>query len=174
MRNLIAGEFAADTSLASSGERLTLNGELGVIRNFAYNDKHPWPNSPDGMGPSIVLIGAESNPAHSQGGNWRASTAALGEPGTSGASPFAGDPTADGDGDGLSAFAEHAFGTSDSDTGDGSILQTTIAPDGSISVTYPVNLAAEDAIISMEQSTDLCHMDPGSTRLPARERSPQR
>jgi hypothetical protein len=162
LRNLIAGEFAADTSLASSGERLTLNGELGVIRNFTYNDKHPWPNSPDGMGPSIVLIGAESNPDHSQGSNWRASTAALGEPGTSGASPFSGDPTADGDGDGLSAFAEHAFGTSDSDTGDGSILQTTIAPDGSISVTYPVNLAAEDAIISMEQSTDLVIWTPAA------------
>jgi len=162
LNHLIAGEFAADTSLASAGERLTLDGKLGVIRDFTYNDKHPWPNSPDGMGPSIVLIGAESNPDPSQGGNWRASTAALGEPGTSGASPFAGDPAADGDGDGLSAFAEHAFGTSDSDTGDGSILQTTIAPDGSISVTYPVNLAAEDAIISMEQSTDLVTWTPAA------------
>jgi len=160
LNNLIAGEFAADTSLASAGERLTLNGKLGVIRDFTYNDKHPWPNSPDGMGPSIVLIGAESNPDHSQGGNWRASTAALGEPGTSGASLFVGDPAADGDGDGLSAFAEHAFGTSDSDTGDGSILQTTITPDGSISVTYPVNLAAEDALISMDQSTNLATWTP--------------
>ncbi len=155
LRNLIAGEFAADTSLASAGERLTLNGDNGIIRNFTYNDRHPWPMSPDGMGPSIVLIQPESNPDHSLGGNWRASTAASGEPGTSSATPFTGDPVADDDGDGLSAFAEHAFGTSDSNAGDGSVLQTTIAPDGSLSVTYTVNLAAEDAVVTMEQSTDL-------------------
>jgi hypothetical protein len=155
LSSLIVGEFEAGTSLASGGERLSLNSELGAIRDFTYNDRHPWPMSPDGMGPSIVLIAPESNPDHSQGVNWRASTAARGEPGTGGASPFVGDPAADGDGDGLSAFAEYAFGTSDSDAGDRSILQTTVALDGSLSITYPVDLAAEDAKITMEQSPDL-------------------
>lgn len=162
LSNLIAGEFTAGTSLASAGERLTLDGKLGFVRAFTYNDKHPWPESPDGMGPSLVLIAPESNPDHSQGANWRASTAALGEPGTSGASPYVGDPAADGDSDGLTAFAEHAFGTSDSDASDKSVLQPTVAPDGSLSVTYSVNLAAEDAVVAMEQSTDLLTWIPAA------------
>ena len=163
LSNLIAGEFSGGTSLASNGELLTLNGELGVVHDFRYNDKHPWPESPDGMGPSLVLISPESSPDHSQAANWRASTTPLGEPGTSSASPFVGNPTADDDGDGLSAFAEYAFGTNDSDAGDREILQATVAPDGSLSVTFPANLAAEDAIITMEQSADLFTWTPTTT-----------
>ncbi|MFT6861847.1 MAG: hypothetical protein ACJAVK_000400 [Akkermansiaceae bacterium] len=162
LNNLIAGEFAANTSLASAGERLTLDSGLEVIRDFTYNDQAPWPKSPDGMGPSLVLIAPKSNPDHSVGGNWRASAAASGEPGTGGSTLFVGDPMADNDGDGLSAFAEHAFGTNDSDSGDGSVLQTAVAPDGSLSVTYPVNLAAEDAVVAMEQSTDLVTWTPAA------------
>ena len=68
---LIAGEFAGDTALANNGERIAIIGALGSIRDFRYNDKYPWPESPDGDGPSLVLIEPESNPDHGIGSNWK-------------------------------------------------------------------------------------------------------
>ena len=78
----IAGVFANSTNLDNSGERLQLVDALGaVIRDFSYNDQPPWPTSPDGEGPCLVLIRPETNPDHSIGTNWRASATLGGSPG---------------------------------------------------------------------------------------------
>jgi hypothetical protein len=97
-------------------------------------------------------------------GNWRASVALGGNPGTVADSfEFAGDPDADEDGDGLSAFAEHAFGTSDSDGANSQgNLTASIAADGHLTVTYQRNLAADDAVMMVETSTDLTAWNPAN------------
>ncbi len=162
----ISGEFAGDTALANNGERLAMSGAAGVIRDFSYNDRYPWPESPDGDGPSLVLIAPDSNPDHSLGSNWRASAGAMGSAGAGDAVPFTGDPTADVDGDGLSAFAEHAFGTSDSNASAGaSVLQASFGADGRLKISYPENLAAEDALIMIELSGDLSSWTPAGEML---------
>ena len=35
-----------------------------TVREFRFNDKSPWPESADGLGPSLVLIHPASNPDH--------------------------------------------------------------------------------------------------------------
>jgi hypothetical protein len=154
LNDLIAGEFLNDTALANEGERLAFTGASGVIRDFSYNDKYPWPESPDGDGPSLVLINPDTNPNHATATNWRAIVGPMGNAGAGDSVPFVGDPAADDDDDGLDAFAEHAFGTSDS-TPDGAILVADFPGGGAFSVSYPRNLAADDALISVEVSQDL-------------------
>ena len=80
----------------------------------------------------------------------------MGSAGAGDAAPFTGDPNADDDGDGLNAFAEHAFGTSDSSGSAGAaVLRASIGTDGRLTISYPKNLAAEDALITIELSGDL-------------------
>ncbi|MFT5407401.1 MAG: hypothetical protein ACI9NC_000106 [Verrucomicrobiales bacterium] len=153
--SLIAGEFANATALANGGERLVLTGANGTIRDFSYNDRFPWPESPDGDGPSLVLIDPDANPDHAVATNWRASVGGMGSLGAGDSVPFVGDPEADADDDGLSAFAEHAFGTSDSSPNSPDVLVAQFLGGGAFSVTYPRNLAADDALISVEVSTNL-------------------
>ena len=116
----IAGVFANGTSLSNSGERLQLLGVgNAVIRDFSYLDAAPWPTSPDGNGPSLVLMRPEKNPDHSIATNWRASVAITGSPGVTDALSYAawaaanlvGDAigTADDDGDGASNLSEFAL-----------------------------------------------------------------
>jgi hypothetical protein len=73
-----------------------------------------------------------------------------------------GDPNADVDQDGRSAFFEHVFATSDSDPTDGDILTLglTAFDDGFgeedyLDITFTRNLAADDALLTVEISTDL-------------------
>jgi hypothetical protein len=74
----IAGEFTG--GLSNGGEQLVLTGPDGpdagtlpdTIRDFAWSDAAPWPPSPDGDGPSLVLVDPRANPDHSLPGNWTA------------------------------------------------------------------------------------------------------
>lgn len=87
--------------------------------------------------------------------NWRPSTLAGGNPGTSDPQAFAGDdPDADNDGDGMSAFLEHALGTSDLSP-DARPLAVSFAADGSLTLSFPHNLAADDTILEAQTSDDL-------------------
>ncbi|MDE0861664.1 MAG: CotH kinase family protein, partial [Akkermansiaceae bacterium] len=165
--NLIAGEFANDTNLANSGERVAIEGAGGVIRNFRYDDTAPWPLLPDGFGPSLVLLAPNSNLDHALSESWAASTAPLGSPGEGdGGTTFSGDPNADIDNDGLSAFAEYAFGTSDTDPAAGKgIVTTSVDDNGLFTVSFPKNSNATDAQIGVEISGDLIDWTPAGAML---------
>ena len=163
----VAGEyqFSTSASLSNGGERLKLSfGTGAAIRDFDYDDRFPWPESPDGGGMSLVLIDPSGNPDHSLASNWRPSATIDGNPGTSdAAAPFSGDPNLDRDHDGLSAFMEHALGTSDLipdhdmkpsfgvgifDAGNGTDREY-------ITISYQRNLAADDVVFEAQVSTDL-------------------
>ena len=62
----------------------------------------------------------------------------------------------DADGDGLPAFVEYAFGTSDSDPMSGpGVVTAGFDTEGRFTVTFPRNLRADDAVITVEYSADL-------------------
>ena len=88
---------------------------------------------------------------------WRASTAALGNPGSSDAVALVGSPTADADADGFAAFVEHAFGTSDTDplSRPAPVEFAQHPADGVWHVRFTAAAAADDVLITPEISTDL-------------------
>jgi len=150
----IAGEFKNDSGLSGSGERIVLEGLNGIIADITYNNKSPWPKSPDGDGPSLVLINPGGSTDSGLATNWRPSVEASGNPGTGDATTFTGNATADLDNDGLSAFAEYALGTDDT-VADRRILVGSIDSKGRYAFTFSRNLAADDAEIILQVSTDL-------------------
>jgi hypothetical protein len=156
----VAGVFALASSLGNGGESLKLeDAEGGTIKEFTYNDKAPWPTTPDTFGFSLVLIAADTNPDPAEPLNWRASLAVGGTPGGSDAVNFSGDPAADADGDGLSALIEHALGSSDVDATSGadatSASSVEIGDASYATFSYQLNPAAEDVTRSVESSDDL-------------------
>ena len=163
--NIAPGEFAT-TSLDNTGEQLALIDANGAdVQRFTYNDKSPWPTAPDGDGYSLVLVAPESSPDHTVPTNWRSSAAPGGNPGATDAVSFTGDPDLDGDGDGLSAFLEHALGSISGDAGHSpeSFLQVGSGTfdngaggtDQYLTLTYRRNLAADDVLYEVQTTTDL-------------------
>ncbi len=133
----VAGAFEGGTRLANGGERIRLVGAAGVtIRDFVYGDRHPWPESPDGDGASLVLIAPGSNPDHSLPGSWRPSASGGGNPGASDATSFPG-------GD-LIGYALA-----------GGAPSIAIDPAGHHLFSYPRRLTADDVIDLVEVSSDL-------------------
>ena len=81
---LILGEFGLPTNLDNAGERLTLLDPFGnPLFNFRYDEDPPWPLSPDGTGPSLVLIDPPNTPVAelALAQRWRASSVEHGTPG---------------------------------------------------------------------------------------------
>ncbi|MGI9240720.1 MAG: hypothetical protein ACR2RV_07960, partial [Verrucomicrobiales bacterium] len=163
--NIAPGEFSS-TSLDNSGEQLALIDATGTdAQRFTYNDKAPWPTSPDGDGFSLVLIAPDSSPDHSLATSWRSSVGLDGSPGGSDAVTFSGDPDLDADGDGLSAFLEYALGSTGGDTESSpeSYLEvgTTSLDDGGgdtehyLTLSYRRNLAADDVLYEVQCANDL-------------------
>lgn len=119
-------------NLANGGETITLVDATGtVIESLTYSDSAPWPEAADGDGFSLVRISPASQLDPNSPSNWRASTTAGGNPGSSDATTFPG-------GDLLA----YALGS------DGLSLDFN-------SVTVPRNLAADDVIREVQTSTDL-------------------
>ena len=157
-------QFLLGSNLSNGGERITLVGAdvVTVIRDFTYGDSAPWPAAPDGFGPSLVLrkpSAANATDAyHNNAANWRSSIAADGTPGGSDATTFSGNPAADADLDGLSALLEYALGTSDTNTAQGrdawSLVRDAVVP-GTYLFTHQRAVAADDLVITVEQSTDM-------------------
>jgi hypothetical protein len=161
--SFVVGQFQDGTKLANSGERILIVGIDGSpIKEFTYNDKSPWPEAADGDGFSLVLNSPNSAPDHSLPESW--STGRQG--GTPGISEnktvFAGDPNADLDNDGLTAFAEYAMGTADSDSSSGqAAIRSRVDGGGDLRITYPKNTAAGDVNFIVEISTDLKNWSSG-------------
>jgi hypothetical protein len=160
----VAGIFDNLTKLSNGGERIRLETSSGVlIQELTYDDGNTWPSSADGDGPSLVLILPTSNPDHDVATNWRSNTVIGGTPGTTDSVLFSGDPDADLDGDGFTAFAEHAMGTSDTIADDVLDLNTFIINTaGHWEFTFPKALNADDVIAIVEHSTDLTKWDNAS------------
>lgn len=128
----IAGQFTGN--LRNSGERIRLQAaDTTVIADFTYGDNIPWPNNADGDGYSLIFVGGDPN--HPL--DWRTSTDIGGNPSSSDSSKFAG-------GD-LIAYAI----TSGPEIFP---LPTIVTPS---TLTFTQNLAADDAEVFVEFSTDL-------------------
>jgi hypothetical protein len=170
----IAGAYAPDR-LDNDGERILLLDALGgMIADFTYNDKHPWPEEAGFPGYSLVLAStAIPNPDYTQPSNWRTSTLPDGNPDASDASPLVGPPAEDKDRDGVTNLFEHAFGTSDENPAEGRECYRTAfqpievdgATDEYFTITWRRNLAADDVELVPEFSEDLGTWHPGDTRL---------
>ncbi|HIG29200.1 MAG TPA: lamin tail domain-containing protein [Verrucomicrobiales bacterium] len=149
----IAGEFANDRGLRDSGERLHLIAADGsTIANFTYSDDFPWPEDADGNGRSLIYITDDPERAD----NWRNSTTVGGNPAENDSVPFVGNPLADDDNDGLTALMEHFLGTDDTSelSGPGTFV-LTITPTGTVRVSFPRDLAADDVVFTVDGSDDL-------------------
>ena len=166
----IAGTYTG--SLDNSGERIQLVGSTSaVIRDFSYNNNAPWPTSPNGTGPSLVLIKPETNPDHAVATNWRASALGGGAPGLadslsyagwSGALGLSGGMADDDDGDGSANLAEYSLGTSALDpsaTGRPVLAVQTLTvagiPGSYLTLTFTRALGRDDASFAVESATDL-------------------
>jgi len=114
---VVIGEYSGN--LSNAGNTLALLNAGGAdIERFTFDDTAPWPVTPDGSGPSLVLEAPESLPDSSVAGNWRASFVVNGTPGSDDRPTFAAWATAnnaggmldDGDRDGLPELAEFLLG----------------------------------------------------------------
>jgi hypothetical protein len=161
--SFVVGQFQDGTKLANSGERILIVGIDGSpIKEFTYDDKSPWPEAADGDGFSLVLNSPNSAPDHSLPESWstgrQGGTPGIGENKT----VFAGDPNTDLDNDGLTAFAEYAMGTADSDSSSGqAAIRSRVDGGGDLRITYPKNTAAGDVNFIVEISTDLKNWSSG-------------
>jgi hypothetical protein len=143
----IAGVYLND-QLNNAGERLTMLDAAGaVIRDFTYGTAAPWPTSPDGTGPSLVLIAPSTNPDHSLPQNWRPSLTPTGNPNNEDVLHLTGTPSGDDNGNGLSNLLEYA-------TGPYPAITTAFTPEG-LTFTIPRVLNADDAEITGEATTSL-------------------
>jgi hypothetical protein len=157
--SLLSGEYGIGEGnrLSDSGEEILLTGAGGQeIRRFTYLDEFPWPASPDGLGPSLILIAPRSNPDHAVALNWRPGTSVGGTPGGSDTVNFVGDPDADPDGNGLGALLEHALGSSLPPM----VIQVDPAT-GTATMSFTRNLSADNIAFRIEVSTDLLVWNPG-------------
>ncbi|MCB1100632.1 MAG: lamin tail domain-containing protein [Verrucomicrobiae bacterium] len=168
----IAGIFANGSGLDNGGETIaiappeTITGTL--IREFAYNDAAPWPESADGQGYTLQLRSPMSNPDHSLPENWRASSTIGGTPGASDdggggdngysawatANSVVGGPTGDDDGDGVSNFLEFAL-LAPPHAPSQSFLPTGTVVDGFFTFSFRRNPAATSVNYTVESSPDL-------------------
>ena len=131
-------------NLDNGGEQITLLDAEGlVIESFSYNDRAPWPEAPDGQGPSLVRVTPREKPDGNLPSSWRSSSRAGGNPGSSDATTFAG-------GDLIS----YAMGPNPS-------VKTGIE-NGQISLDYTRNLSADDVVYTVEVSRDLVTWQSGN------------
>jgi hypothetical protein len=143
----IAGVFENLTALDNAGERIQIwDGANNIIKDFSYDEVAPWPKSPDGDGPSLVLKRPSATVDLSNGVNWRPSYAVGGSPGVSDSLSLASwsatngvsDLTIDTDGDGLTNFGEYGLGGNPNAFTSGFLPQPSLMPVtvGGITNTY--------------------------------------
>ena len=148
----VAGTFENGTALSNGGESIKLEDrENGTISEFRYNDKSPWPESADGNGKALGLIDPRSFPDPDDPNNWTAI-----EPSPNSADDgFTGNPNADKDADGMTAFLEYAVGTSENKFNtQNSVFSVSLDSENMI-FSYKKNTSDENLEFTIETSTDL-------------------
>lgn len=146
---LAIGEYdVSGTKLGNDGEQITLRDPLGgIIQQFTFNDVSPWPELPDGSGPSLVLIAPLADPAPGNPENWRLSSHSGGRPGRSDSVSFSGDPNADLNRNGVPDLVDHSL------TEDGS--PTIKITEDTITYAFTLKIEADDISPHLEISPDL-------------------
>ena len=158
----IIGQWSGG-NLSNAGETITLaDADGALITSFTYDDAEPWPLTPDGLGPSLVIVDEDGDLDPGLGTNWRASTLAGGSPGSrdTSASSFDEwmaengfvDPTAEYGSTGLSNLLAYALGR---DLTDGSVSPLVGDGGGFATFSYRQRLGDETLIYDVERSTDL-------------------
>jgi hypothetical protein len=161
----ILGEFANSSRLDNGGESLRLlAADNSLISEFSWDDTPPWPQSPDGNGPSLTLIRPLTKPDPANPANWRPSTNPGGSPGTSDAITFSGNPLADDNFDGFPNLAAHALGLNL--PAQGPYLPSLSLTNNRLTWAFPSNPAAEDVTITPEVSSNLTSWSPASSFFP--------
>ena len=149
---LAAGQYDP-TGFDNGGEMLVLYAASGLeIFRFTYSDSI---TSTDGGGRTLVRLLSSTSPNPSTY-LWRESMQTNGNPGTSDAITFAGSPLADVDGDGIPAIIEYACGSSDNNAASRPAQpQFVFNVNGTVAVTYPTVVNADDVICTVETTTTL-------------------
>ena len=151
---MIVGEY--DGNLSNDGEQIQLVGlNAEVIRDFTYNDKHPWPESADGDGFSLTLVSPGTNPDHADPLNWRPSVAQHGTPGGTDSVAFAGGGDAE--------LLAYAFGIP-VDGGPASAPDVSLVG-GHLTLTFPHDLRADDVLVTVDYSENLLDWQTGPTAV---------
>jgi hypothetical protein len=161
----VIGEFTNASRLDNGGESLRLRAaDNSIIFELIWGDTPPWPQSPDGNGPSLTLIRPFTKPDPTNPANWRPSTNHGGSPGTSDAITFSGNPLADDNADGFPNLAAHALGLNL--PAQGPYLPSLSLTNNQLSWSFPSNPAAEDVTITPEVSSNLTTWSPASSFFP--------
>ena len=144
----VTGEYyAADgNQLDNGGEEIALADAGGAdIKRFIYDDRTPWPVSPDSTGPSLVLVAPGLNPDHADPLSWRASAGTGGNPGGSDGTTLPANPNGDDNNSGLTNLVDYATG--------GNLPVVTFT--GSAITIVLRRTAGSDVIPSVETASDL-------------------
>jgi Chitobiase/beta-hexosaminidase C-terminal domain/CotH kinase protein/Lamin Tail Domain/Fn3 associated len=171
----IAGTYGT-SNLSNGGEQIKLDHINGavvtVIKDFTYDDITPWPLTPDGEGPSLVLAAPNSNPDHNLPASWTASNTPGGITGRSltyanfrsslWAATAAADNSisglnADPDGDGFSNLLEYALGSNPKVRTSTLITcgTTQIAANTYLSASFRIRPGITDITLTPETSSDV-------------------
>ncbi len=82
----VAGQYVG--KLSNAGENLTLQRGEEIIQSFSFNDRAPWPTTPDEFGFSLTLVDPAVGTDLSDAGQWTVDTStAGGSPGSEGETP---------------------------------------------------------------------------------------
>jgi hypothetical protein len=163
----IGGTFP--NSLDNDGEQLVLRRANGtVLKNFTYLTTPPWPVEADGDGYSLVLVNPTSVPDHADPLSWRASAVAGGSPGLSDTESYASWKAANGnlpdnedtDGDGIRNQLEYLLGGNPGVAEQNLAPLVSIQPDGSFQMSVTRRVAAENAAVLPQSSTNLSAWAP--------------
>ena len=144
--------------LDNGGETLTLVDTYNsTIASFAYGDNLPWPQGPDGVGPTLVFTtSAPITASKTDGNNWFSHGLNHGNPGgpdIAGYSSWAATNTAsadglgDADGDGVRDLTEYILGTNPN-------LPGAVLPTGTFAQITVANVAAKYLTLTYTRAAD--------------------